>query len=506
MNTKTGVLSVNRRRYLQVAAASSLLPLAYQASARTSTQRQQVTISISLEPDGLDPTISHAASVGQVVHYNVLEGLVKIDEAGQPQPLLAQQWRVSHDRLRYTFDVHPQARFHDGSALTAETVRYSFSRAQQLGKKNKAHETLFGNIAAMQVLSTHTLQIDLHRPDPHLLFRLGESTAVILHPATADHTAQHPIGTGPYQFVHWQRGHSVRMRRFDDYHTPKPHLVADATVRFMPVIDEQAIGMERGEIDVSFNFITHDLHRFQSDPRYQVLMGATSGKGMLAINHRIPALADVRVRQAMAHAIDKQAFIDRVMKGRSTAIGSHFAPADPGYLNLTSTAPYNPAYARRLLQDAGIQLPLTLTLTALPVPYALEGAPVIAEYLADIGIHVKVVPVTWAQWLNETFQGQFELSLITHVEPLDHLIYQDPDYYFGYDSAAYRQLIARYHASDNARERQQLFADVQRHLAADAVNVWLFSPQMCTVARKGLQGLRTNHPILVHDISAMHWL
>lgn len=506
MNEEIGVPSFARRRYLQAIGAATMLPQAHRAWANSATQRQQITISISLEPDGLDPTISLAASTGQVVHYNVFEGLIKIDEAGQTQPLLAKQWHISADRKRYTFELQPHARFHDGSELTADIVRRSFERIQQLGKQNKAHETLFANIAGMQVLSAHTLQIDLHRADPHVLFRLGESTAVIVHPATADQAAQHPIGTGPYRFVHWERGHSVRMRRFEGYHTPQPHMVAEATVRFMPVLDDQAASLERGEIDVSFNFITHDLHRFQSDPRYQVLMGATSGKGLLAINHRVPVLGDVRVRQAMTHAIDKQAYIDRVMKGRSTAIGSHFAPADPGYLNLTSTAPYNPDYARQLLKDAGVTQPLELTLTALPVPYAREGAPMIAEYLAQIGIHVNILPVTWAQWLNETFKGKFELSLITHVEPLDYLIYQDPDYYFGYDSPTYRELIARHHASDNARERQQIFADIQRHLAADAVNVWLFSPQMCTVARKGLQGLRTNHPIWTHDIGAMRWL
>lgn len=503
MNEKILTPNNSRRKYLKASMLAAISPWPTIGLSQPSHSSHPLTVSISLEPDGLDPTIAHSASVGQVVHLNILEGLTKIDESGQPQPLLAKQWQISADRTTYTFELQPEARFHNGAVLTADTVRLSFERAQKAGKRNKAHEVLFSNIAHMQALSARTLQLQLHRPDPHLLFRLGEATAVILHPDSAEQAAQAPIGTGPYQFVAWHRGHSVRMQRFNDYHSHDPRMIEHAVFRFIPVLAEQANAMEKGEVDVSFNFITHDLHRFQSDARYQVMIGATSGKGMLAINHRIPALQDLRVRQALVHAIDKQAFIDRVMKGKGTAIGSHFTPTDPGFLNLTSTYPYNPTEARRLLREAGITQPLELTLTALPVPYAREGAPVIAEYLAQVGIHLHIQPVSWEEWLDKTFKGNFELSLITHVEPLDHLIYTDPKYYFGYDSEAYRSLVTKYNQSATARERQQLFADMQRHLATDVANVWLFSPQLCTVARKGLQGLRMNQPILSHDLSTI---
>ena len=505
MNKKLFPYHSSRRTYLQTAAVLGLSPLSNIAFPKQLFSRNHLTASITLEPDVLDPTYSHAASAGQVVHLNILEGLTKIDESGHPQPLLAQSWQISADRKSYRFELRTNARFHDGAPLTADTVLFSFLRAQQAGKKNKAHGAVFSNIAHMQASAAHTLLIQLHRPDPYFLFRLGESTAVILHPHTAKQTAQHPIGTGPYRFIAWQRARSVHMRRFEDYHSPDSRTLEYAVFRFIPTLPEQTQAMERGEIDVAFNFIAHDLHRLQSDARYQVLIGSTSSKGLLAINHRVPVLQDLRVRQALTHAIDKQAFIDRVMEGKSTAIGSHFTPTDPGFLNLANTHSYNPTQAKRLLREAGITQPLALTLTVLPVPYARAGAPVIAEYLAQVGIQLEIQPVTWAEWQAHTFKGAFELSLITHVEPFDHLIYQDPDYYFGYDSPAFRALVARHSASNNPRERQQLFADLQRHLATDAASVWLFSPQLCTVARKGLQGLRMNHPILAHDLSAMHW-
>ncbi|MDD2713434.1 MAG: ABC transporter substrate-binding protein [Simplicispira sp.] len=106
---------------------------------------------------------------------------------------------------------------------------------------------------------------------------------------------------------------------------------------------------------------------------------------------------------------------------------------------------------------------------------------------------------------NKAKKALFDLTLINHVEPLDYPIYADPGYYFGYDSGNFRDLVARHSASTHPRERQMLFADMQRHLAADAVNAWIFAPQVSTVARKGLKGLWMNYPISVHDIAALAW-
>ena len=158
-----------------------------------------------------------------------------------------------------------------------------------------------------------------------------------------------------------------------------------------------------------------------------------------------------------------------------------------------------------LLKAAGVQLPLKLSLTVPPTPYAREGGPVVAAALAKVGIEARLEAVDWAQWLGGAFKGQFDLTLINHVEPLDYAIYTDPDYYFGYDSAVFRDLAARHDAALSARERAVLFAEMQRHLVADAVNAWIFAPQLSTVARKGLKGLWMNYPIFAHDIAAMSW-
>lgn len=493
-----------RRHCLQQLGATGLaacLPL----SAIAQTRRDSVTLNIALEPDGLDPTRFAAAACGQVVLYNIFEGLVKISENGAVEPLLASRWQIDASQRVYTFELVPNVRFHDGAALDVECVLFSFRQAQAPNSPNKAKKSVFDNIQRMTAKGALRFELELRNPDPHFLFHLGEASAVILHPSSATSAATQPIGTGPYAFVRWRKGHSVQMRKSATFRAPEKVAIEHATFRFINNLEEQARALEQGEVDVFINFITHDLHRFHGDPRYQVLLGSSSGKGMLAVNHRHPVLKDVRVRRAITYAIDRQAFVSSILQGKGNVIGSHFAPTDPGFLNLAHLHAYSPERAKELLQQAGVKTPLELTLTLLPVPYAREGGPFIAAYLEKVGIRVRLQPVTWKEWLSHTFQGDFDLTLINHVEPLDHMIYADPGYYFGYDSADFRDLTHRHAASRNPRERQLLYAAMQRYLAQDAANVWLFNSQVSAVARKGLQGLWMNYPIYTHDIASLRW-
>lgn len=498
--------SLSRRRHLQQLGAAGLVAWGLPSTGHAQAPRDQVTLNIAIEPDGLDPTRFASAACGQVVLYNILEGLVKITESGALQPLLAARWHISPDQRTYTFDLQPHVRFHDGEPLDAQCVLFSFAQAQAPDSRNKSKHSVFDNIAHTKALSPLRVELQLHHPDPHLLFRLAEAPAVILHPKSAAFATQHPIGTGPYAFVRWNKGHSVQLRKAQTFRDPDKVAIEHATFRFIHQFDEQALALERGEVDVFLNFITHDLHRFHSDPRYQVLLGASSGKGILAVNHRHPALRDLRVRRAITQAIDKQAFVTEILQGKGHVIGSHFAPTDPGYLNLSHHNAYNPEQARALLRQTGLNTPLELNMTLLPVPYAREGGPFVAAYLEKIGIRVNLQHVSWSEWHEQTFQGHFDLTLINHVEPLDHMIYNDPAYYFGYDSPGFRDLVRKYTESASPRERQLLYASIQRYLAEDAANVWIFSPQLSAVARKGLQGLWMNYPIFTHDIAALRWL
>lgn len=150
-----------------------------------------LVINISLEPDSLDPTSAPAASIREVVHYNVLEGLTRIEESGATSPLLAQSWEMLPHGT-YTFRLQPGVHFHDGAVFDAAAVLFTFERAKAPDSRNKARKALFDNIARVTAPDPLTVVLQLHRPDGNTLFRLGENTAVILHPASAAQAARHP--------------------------------------------------------------------------------------------------------------------------------------------------------------------------------------------------------------------------------------------------------------------------------------------------------------------------
>lgn len=496
-------LSVSRRTIIALPAVLAVTSLTPGVSLARNDSRT-VTICLSLEPNVLDPTTAAAAAIGAVVHGNILEGLTKLAESGDVLPLLAQDWEVSPDGKRYTFRLKENVLFHDGSALDAAVIKFSMERAKAAGHKNKLQETLFNNIVGIYAQDVYTIVLDLRFPDPYTLFRLAESPAVILHPASADQTGHHPVGTGPFRFENRVAGEMITLTRWPGYRDADRVRIDTATFCFIGDPIRQTEAVLRGNVDVLFNIATQSVRAFQANNRYEVLIGGSGSKGLLALNNRRKPLNDVNVRRAIMHAIDREGFIREALDGRGRAIGSHFVPTDPGYLNLTGMYPYDPDKARALLQTAGVS-DLELTLTIPPTPYAQSGGPVIVQSLANVGIRVTQNVVSWSQWLSGPFAGDFDLTIINHAEPLDYHIYTLPDYYFGYDSPAFRQLVRRHATSTNPRQQRTLFNEIQRHLANDAVNAWLFTPQISTVVRKGLKGVWMNYPIFFHDIAAMYW-
>ena len=170
-----------------------------------------------------------------------------------------------------------------------------------------------------------------------------------------------------------------------------------------------------------------------------MLIGGTEGKTILAMNNKKKPLDDLRVRQAIAYAIDRKAIIDGAMNGLGTPIGSHLTPNDPGYVDLTGEYPHDPAKSKALLKAAGVTTPLQLTLTLPPPDYARKGGEIIAAELAEVGIEAKIENVEWAQWLSNVYTGKnYDLTIISHVEPLDIGIYAKPGYYFQYDNQDFR--------------------------------------------------------------------
>lgn len=475
-------------------------------TAHAQPSKTSVTLAMVLEPPGMDPTIAPAAAIGEIVHYNVLEGLTKINVDGSVTPLLAESWTMEPDGRSYTFKLRKGVKYQDGEAFDAADVKFSFERAKDDKSTNKAKKAVFDNIARIDTPDAHTVILTLNNADGNFLFRLGENTAVILDPKSAAGTATKPVGTGPFRFDDWKKGSSVTLSKWDGFRDAKAVKINRVTFRFINDPAARVAALLAGDIDgVPRLDAPQAVKQLQADKRFVVSIGSTAGKGIMTINNKKKPFDDVRVRRALMHAIDRKAFIDGVLEGLGKPIGSHFAPTDAGYVDLTGLYPYDPEKAKALLKEAGVATPLNVTLTLPPPQYARKGGEVLAAQLAKVGVIAKIENVEWAQWLGGAFKGNFDLTVINHVEPLDYMQYANAGYYWGYDSKAFRDLAARHAAAVSPKERAKLFGDLQRLIAADAVNAFIFNPSQVAVARKGLKGLWSSSPIFANDMAAVSW-
>ena len=470
------------------------------------TQKSRVTLAMVLEPPGMDPTIAPAAAIGEIVHYNVLEGLTKINVDGSVTPLLAESWTMDPDGKSYTFKLKKGVKFHDGEAFDSADVKFSFERAKDDKSTNKAKKAVFDNISRIDTPDASTVILTLNNADGNFLFRLGENTAVILDAKSAAGTATKPIGTGPFTFDDWKKGSSVTLAKWPGFRDAKAVKIERVTFRFINDPAARVAALLAGDIDgVPRLDAPQAVKQLQADKRFVVAIGSTAGKGIMSINNKKKPFDDVRVRRAMMHAIDRKAFINGVLEGLGQPIGSHFAPTDAGYVDLTGVYPYDPEKAKALLKEAGVATPLNVTLTLPPPQYARKGGEVLAAQLAKVGVVAKIENVEWAQWLGGTFKGNFDLTVINHVEPLDYMQYANTAYYWGYDSKAFRDLAAKHAAAVNPKERTKLFGDLQRLIAADAVNAFIFNPSQVAVSKKGLKGLWASSPIFANDMAVVSW-
>ena len=308
------------------------------------------------------------------------------------------------------------------------------------------------------------------------------------------------------ELENWAKGTAVTLTKWDGYRDAANVKLKKVTFRFINDSSAQVAALLAGDIDGMPRFQSpQSLKQFQSDKRFAVEMGSTAGKGIMTINNKKKPFDDVRVRRALSHAIDKKAFIDGVFEGLAKPIGSHMAPTDAGYVDLTGQYAFDPEKAKALLKEAGVQTPLNVTLTLPPPPYARKGGEILAAQLAKVGIVAKIENVEWAQWLGGTFKGNFDLTVINHVEPLDYMAYANPNYYWGYDSKAFRDLAAKHSATTGAKDRTKLFGDMQRMIANDSVNVFLFNATNTAVYKKGLKGLWSSSPIFANDMASVSW-
>ncbi|HLV11886.1 MAG TPA: ABC transporter substrate-binding protein [Trueperaceae bacterium] len=482
---------------LSVALAATLLVGGLAAAQDPApTRGGHVVVAITAEPPGWDPSASTSQEIPRVVYDNVMQGLVRFDRNGEIVPALATSWETSEDGLTWTFHLREGVTFHDGSAFDAADVVEKFERAidPESGHTNAQY---YEAIASIEAVDDHTVVFHLSRPSSSLLYNLARPDSVINPSGTAETQRSQPVGTGAFVFAEYVPGSHVRLERFADYWEEGLPYLDSAEFRIVSDPNARFAALQAGDIDlIGVALLPEQFQQVQANPALKGTQGSATAEITLALNNAVEPLDDPRVRQAITHAIDKNAIVQGAMFGLGTVIGTHMSPAENYYVDLTDTYPYDPERARELLAEAGYPDGFTVRFE-LPEPYNIERrtGEVIAQQLAQVGIDVELSVVEWATWIERIFLGgDYDMTIIGHSEPRDINVYANPGYYYHYDNPRIGELLDEAEAALTQEEANAKYQEIARIIAEDAVNVWVFSSPYLVAAQRDVYGFWTDQP------------
>lgn len=469
----------------------------------TSGPATTLTVGATWEPSTMDPWHDTFAAIPQVLLYNVYETLVKVDAEGNLKPLLAQAWEISPDRLTYTFYLNPAAKFASGNPVDAEAVVANIKR---LKTDTTLTPTLAAQLAVVKsaaVVNEHEVAITLTKPSMTWLYNMSSTLGMMLDPAYTGDLKNATAGSGPYVFSEHAKGQSVTLMKNANY-WGTPARYDEVDFRYFADPNAMNAAMLAGDLDIISNLQAPDaLSQFADSSRFTVIDGTTNGEVVLGLNHNTKALKNLSVRQALTQAIDRKALVATAWNGKGTLIGSMAVPTDPWYTDLHATNAYNPTNAKALLAKAGYGKGLTLRMRVPSVPYAVKSAQFVASQLRDVGVKVKVEELDQARWGTEVFgKGDYDLTIIAHVEPYDLGKFADPSYYWHYNSPKFQALYAAADAANGDAAVAQMKAATV-YLAQDCAAIWLFALPNLVITKNTISGVPHNASSLSFDLTTI---
>ncbi len=360
-----------------------------------------IVIVIGSDPSTLDPQFPDDGNA-RAVNDNIYEMLTVRDPVtAELGPSLATSWEQL-DETTWRFELQEGVTFHNGEPFDANAVVYSVERMID-PEFNSEIISFVATITGAEAVDDYTVDIFTEGPDPILLARL--TWLNIVPPVYAEENAANfgnePVGTGPYEFVEWVKGDHVKLEAYADYWGGAPS-IAEVTIRTIPEDATAAGALQAGEVDVVRHLIPEYLDQVPK---------AVSVHGIefpwVRINTNVAPLDDVRVRQALNYAIDKESLRDALYSGyAAVAEGQLLTPGHFGYNPDVTAYPYDPDTARQLLQDAGAE-GATLEFVGEAGRWLKDKELVeaIATQLDAVGLNIEVNIAEWSQWLDLLFAG-----------------------------------------------------------------------------------------------------
>ncbi len=477
-----------------------------------------LVVGLVAEPVNLDPaqvTDLNSNRVGR----RVVETLVTFpDESTQIVPGLAESWTISKDGLQYTFKLRGGVRFHDGTPLTAEAVKFSMER--QINPEHPAHKLgkypfanfFFGNVKAVEALSEDRVAFLLKEPRASFLAILTAGAASIVSPtavmkAGPDYPLQ-PVGTGPFKFVSWDRGQRVVLEKNPSYW--KFPVKLDRVI-YRPIVEDQARLTEllTGTLDLIVGVPPDFVNQLETGGKVGVLKQVGAHVWYLGMNNQKKPFDDKRVRQALNYAVNKDAIVRDVLKGTGTPSRGPVLPSTWAADAALKAYPYDPERAKKLLAEAGYPNGFSTTLwvpesgSGMQSPVAMST--VMQSNLKAVGVNVTLQTMEWGAFLAKLRtkeQDLFALSWMAGTEDPDMVMYpllhssqwtpNGPNRAL-YKNPKFDDLLQQARLTTDQARRASLYKEAQRILVDDAP--WVFVDHEIQIAALGrrVQGFKL-HP------------
>lgn len=458
----------------------------------TTPEQSAVTIGLNAEPANLDFSTTDGAAIPQALLDNVYEGLVTLSDAGEIEPLLAQSWEVSDDNTTYDFTLQSGATFSDGTPFTAETVKWNIENVQS-DNWTISLKSYMDVVESVEVVSDEHVTVVLSAPSNDWLFRMTTRVGAMFNPDAVDDLANTAVGTGPFTVTAFNRGDSLELTARDDYWGEQP---AVPSVKFQYFSDVNAMNsaLLSGSIDAVQNFTALDtIAQFEDPDSFTVLEGGTNAEVVLSMNNASGIFTDVKARQAVNYAINREALVANATSGYGQLIGSMVPPTDPWFDEaLVDAYPYDPDMATTLIEEAGIE-GATIRFRVPNLSNLTAAYQMVESDLTAVGFNVELETLEFpAQWLEQVFTNHdYDMSIINHVEARDIATYADPTYYWGYDSSEFQDLVSSAD-SGTAEDQVTYLTEAAQMLSDDAVSDWLYLEPNITILKAGLTGFPEN--------------
>lgn len=473
---------------------------------KTGENSSQITIGIPQDiEDSLDPHKAVAAGTEEVL-FNLYEGLVKPDSSGALQPAVASDYSISEDATTYTFTLRDGVKFHDGSTVTAEDVKYSIDRCADTTNGAPLVEA-YSHIQSVNILDEKTVEVVLDGPDTEFLAYMTE--AII--PASNENPDTNPIGTGPYKYVSRSPQENFVVEKFDDY-WGTPANIEHVTFKVCANADSIVMDLQGGSIDMFARVTT--AQAAQLGEQYQILEGTMNLVQALYLNNAVEPFNDERVRQALCYAVDPQGIMDLISDGKGTEIGSSMFPAFSKYYMPELNDMYNQDFdkAKELLAEAGYPDGFTFTMTV-PSNYQqhIDTAQVLVEQLKNIGVTAEIELVEWETWLSEVYSGRnyeatvvgVDASSLTANALLSRFVSDASNNFINFSNEDYDAAYARAVAAVDDEEKTAAYKECETLLAEHAANVYIQDLPQLVALNKRYAGYEF-YPLYVQDVSKLY--